>query len=178
MIFPTLAVQLARRYTDFRSLFVPLAQSDPGIAHDSLYNQMHELIVKPLKESNISTVIIIDALDECKDEEPASAILFVLGKFVSEIPKVKFLVTGRPEPRIQEGFRFPLLADATDVFVLHGVEPNQVDNDIQLFFRHKFLELVRRRPGLDGWPTEEQLGFMCKRAGGLFVYAVATVKFI
>jgi hypothetical protein len=93
---------------------------------------MHKLIVEPLEESDISTVIVIDALDECGDEEPASAILSVLGQFVSEIPKVKFFVTGRPEPRIQEGFRLPLLAEATDVFVLHEVEPSQVDHDIRL----------------------------------------------
>ena len=177
-IFPTLAVQLARKYTQFRSTLVRLVRSDPEIAHESLHNQMRKLIVQPLKESNVSTVIIIDALDECEDEEPASAILSVLGQFVSEIPKAKFLITGRPEPRIQEGFRLPLLAKATDVFVLHDVEPRQVDGDILLFFTHKLSELVRRRRGLDNWPTKEQLNLLCERAAGLFVYAVATVKFI
>ena len=177
-IFPTLAVQLARRYTKFRSIFVPLVQSDPGIIHESLYNQMKKLIVGPLKESAISTVIAIDALDECKDEEPASAILTVLGQFVSEISTVKFFVTGRPEPRIREGFRLPLLAKATDVFVLHEVEPSRVGSDIRLFFRHNLLELASRRGGLDNWPTEEHLDLLCDRAAGLFVYAMATVKFI
>ncbi|KAF9644979.1 hypothetical protein BDM02DRAFT_3131408 [Thelephora ganbajun] len=177
-IFPTIAVQLARRYAEFRSIFVPLVQSDPAIAHESLYNQMKKLIVEPLEESAISTVIVIDALDECKDVEPASAILTVLGQFVSEIPKVKFFLTGRPEPRIREGFRIPLLAEATDVFILHDVESNQVDSDIRLFFKQGSLELIRRRHELDGWPTKEQLDFLCERAAGLFVYAVATVKFI
>jgi len=32
-ILPTLAVQLARKYAEFRSIFVPLAQSDPGAAY-------------------------------------------------------------------------------------------------------------------------------------------------
>ena len=139
---------------------------------------MSKLIVQPLKESKISTVIIIDALDECADEKPASAILSVLGQLVSEIPRVKFLVTGRPEPRIWEGFRLPLLAEAKDVFVLHEVEPSQVTDDILLFFRHELSDLVRRRRGLDDWPTKEQLYLLCERAAGLFVYAVATVKFI
>ena len=177
-IFSTIAVQLARKYPDFRSLFVPLVQSDPGIAHEPLYDQLHRLIVKPLRESAISTVVIIDALDECKDVEPALAIPSVLGQLVSEIPKVRFFITGRPEPRIREGFRLPLLADAADVFVLHDVEPSQVDSDIRLFFRHKLSELARRRPGLDGWLTEEQLHVLCERAAGLFVYAAATVKFV
>jgi hypothetical protein len=177
-IFPTLAVQLAQRYTKFRSIFVPLARSDPRIAYESLYSQMKRLIVHPLVKSVISTVIVIDALDECKDEEPASAILSVLGQFVSQIPKVKIFVTGRPEPRIREGFRLPLLAQVTDVFFLHEVESSQVNSDIRLFFKHRFAELARRRRGLNDWPTEEQLDLLCKRAGGLFVYAVATVRFI
>jgi hypothetical protein len=177
-IFPTLAVQLARRYTEFRSIFIPLVQSDPGIAYESLYNQMNKLIVQPLIESAISTIIIIDALDECKDEEPTSAILSVLGQFVSEIPKVKFFLTGRPEPRIREGFRLPLMEKATDVFILHEVESSRVDNDIRLFFRHRFLDLSGRRRGLGDWPTKDQLDLLCERAAGLFVYAVATARFI
>ena len=177
-IFPTLAVQLARRYSDFRSVFIQLVQSDPAIVHESLYGQMNKLIVGPLIRSAISTVIIIDAVDECRDEEPISAILSVLGQFVSRIPKAKFFLTGRPEPRIRDGFRLPLLAKATDVFVLHEVESSQVNSDIRLFFHHQFLELKGRRHGLDNWPTEGQLDSLCKRAGGLFVYAVATVKFM
>jgi hypothetical protein len=177
-IFPTLATQLARKYPKFRSVFVPLIQSDPEIAYVSLYNQMKKLIVQPLNESTISTVIVIDALDECEDEESASAILSVLGRLVSEIPRVKFFLTGRPEPRISEGFRLPLLAKTTDVFVLHKVEPDQVDSDIRLFFKSSFSELADRRRGLDNWPTKEQLDRLCKRAAGLFVYAATTVKFI
>ncbi|KAF9646732.1 hypothetical protein BDM02DRAFT_3188576 [Thelephora ganbajun] len=162
LIFPTVAVQLARNHAAFRSIFVPLVQSDPEIAHESLYNQMDKLIVRPLKKSDVSTVIVIDALDERKDEEPASAILSVLGQF----------------PRIREGFRLPLLAEATDVFALHNVQPSLVNNDIRLFFEHSFVELVQRRQELDDWPTREQLDLLCERAGGLFIYVAATTKFI
>ena len=178
LIFPSLAVQLARRYTSFRSIFIPLVQSDPEIAYDSLYDQMNKLIVKPLKKSDISTVIVIDALDECQDDEPTSAILTVLGQLVSQVPRVKFLVTSRPDPQIQEGFRLPLLAKVTKEFLLHEVERKEVDSDIRLFFEQKFSEIATRRDGLDNWLTEEKLDLLCERAGGLFVYATATVKFI
>ncbi|KAF9783483.1 hypothetical protein BJ322DRAFT_1156844 [Thelephora terrestris] len=177
-IFPTIAVQLARKYAEFRSILVPLVHSDPEIVHESLYNQMDKLIVRPLQETSLSTIIVIDALDECKDEEPASAILSVLARFVTQVPKVKFFLTGRPEPRIQEGFRLPLLVDATNTFILHEVQTNQINSDIQQFFQSSFLELAFRHTGLDNWPTKEQLDLICKRAAGLFVYAVATVKFI
>ena len=178
LIIPTLAVQLARKYPRFRSAFIQLVQSDPEIVHESLYNQMKNLMAQPLIESTISTVIVIDALDECKDKEPASAILSVLGQFVAEVPNIKFFITGRPESRIREGFRLPLLMEATDIFVLHEVEPSQVNNDIRVFFRHSFLELKRYRRGLGDWPSEEQVNLLCERAAGLFVHAVATFGFI
>jgi hypothetical protein len=178
LIFPTLALQLACKYTKFRSLFIPLVQSDPGIVNESLYDQMHKLLVRPLKESDISTVIIVDASDECRGEEPASAILSVIGQFVSDLPKAKFLITGRPELRIREGFRLPMSAEAMELFVLHEIEPSQVGGDIRLFFRHKLSELVRPRRGFDDWPTNEQLHLLCKRVAGLFVNAAAAVKFI
>ena len=178
LIFPTIAVQLARKYIEFRSTFVPLVQSNPGIAYESLCNQMNKLIVQPLRESTISTVIVIDALDECKDEEPASEILSVLAEFVSEIPKAKFFITARPEPRIRKAFRLPPLVKLTDVFLVHNVERSLVDNDIQLFLKRSFLEMADRRGGLDGWPADEDVEYLCRRAAGLFVYAVATVKFL
>ena len=178
LIFPTLAAQLARKYPQFRSILVSLIQSDPDVAYESLYDQMKKLIVQPLDKSGISTVIVIDALDECEDEESASAILSVLGRLVSRIPKVKFFLTGRPEPRISVGFRLPLLAKITDVFVLHEVGLDQVSSDIRLFFKSSFSELADRQDGLDNWPAEEQLDRLCGRAAGLFIYAAATVKFI
>ena len=131
----------------------------------------------PLRSADVPTVIVIDALDECRDDESSSAILSVLGRFVDQIPGVKFFITGRPEPRIKTGFRLPLLVDATSVFVLHDVHPSLINNDIRLFLKHELSELARRRL-LDGWPTEDNVSLLCQRAAGLFVYAVATVKYL
>jgi len=121
---------------------------------------------------------VIDALDECRDDEPESAILLVLGQCVSKIPRVKFLITSRPEIHITSGFRGPLLNGATDVFVLHEVERCIVDDDIRRFFKHELARLVCRWGGIGGWPTDEQLNSLCRRAAGFFIYAVATVKFL
>ena len=64
------------------------------------------------------------------------------------------------------------------MFILHEVEPAQVKNDIQLFYKHKCSEIKGRWHLSDDWPTEEQLNLLCERAAGLFVYAMATVRFI
>ena len=176
-IFPTLAFQLAHKFPKFRSILVPLLQSNPDVAHESLYCQMEKLIVEPLRLADVSTTIVIDALDECKDEEPSSAILSVLARFVQRIPKVKFFITGRPEPRIRTGFRLPILVESTAVFVLHDVDPPLTNNDIRLFLKYELSELAQRRQ-LGRCPSDEHIDLVCSRAAGLFVYAVATVKFL
>ena len=141
-IFPTLAFQLAHKFPAFRSVLVPLLQLNPDVVYESLHSQLGKLIVEPLRSADVSTVIVIDALDECKDEEPTSVILFVLGRFVGQIPKVKFFITGRPELRIKTGFRLPLLVDATSVFVLHDVHPSLINDDIRLFLNHELSQLA------------------------------------
>ena len=177
LIFPTLAFQLAHKYPTFRSVLVPLLQSNPDVVHESLHSQMGKLIVEPLRLAGVSTVVVIDALDECKDDEPSSAILSVLGRFVEQIPRVKFFITGRPEPRIKTGFRLPLLVDSTDVFILHNVHPTLIDNDIRLFLKHELSKLAQRRR-INGWPSNEHIDLLCCRAAGFFVYAVATINFL
>ena len=175
LIFPTLAFQLAQQYPEFRSSLIPLLRSNPDVMHESLRDQMRSLIVEPLQTTKLSTVVVIDALDECKDDEPESAILLVLGQLVSSIPAVKFFITSRPEMHIMSGFRGPLLKKSTDTFILHDVEPRTVDNDIRHFFEHELPKLPRRP---EGWPTDAHLDSLCQRAAGFFIYAVATLNFL
>ena len=177
LIFPTLSFQLAYRYPAFRSVLIPLLQSNPDIGYESLHSQMERLIVTPLKEKDISTVIVIDALDECTDDNPQSAILSVMGQFVKDIPKVKFFITGRPEPHIQSGFHLKLLWPSTEIFALHMVEHSVVSADIQRFLRAWLSELSQRFQ-LTGWPSTEHIELLCQRVAGLFLYAVATIKFL
>ena len=175
LVFPTLAFQLAQKYPEFRSSLIHLLQSNPDLTHESLQDQMQKFLVEPLQSTDISTLIVIDALDECKDNEPESAILLVLGQLVSGIPGVKFFITSRPETHIMSGFRGPLLKKSTNTFILHDVEPRTVDNDIRHFFKHELAKLPRRP---EGWPTDTHIDSLCQRAAGFFIYAVATLNFL
>ena len=181
-IFPTLAFQLAHQYPSFREELLRILRArGPGIGRESLCLQMERLIVGPLKTTQISTLIIIDALDECKDEEPASAILSILSRYVDQIPRVKFFITGRPEPRIRSGFRLPALRPITEVLKLHEVERPLVDIDIKLFFQTRLAEVVKNRSHLDvteDWPLLSDINILCEKAAGLFVYASTSIKFI
>jgi hypothetical protein len=180
VIFPTLAFQLAQRYPEFREQLLQTLRADPDVGRGSLSSQLEKLIVGPLKATEIPTLIVIDALDECKDKEPTSALLSVLSCFVHEIPKVKIFVTGRPELPIQEGFRLESLRPITDVLKLHDVDRSSVDEEIRVYLRTRLTKLRKRRgcEFPEEWPNSHDIDILCKRAAGLFIYASKLVKFI
>jgi len=180
-IFPTLAFQLAYRYPPFREQLLRVLRASPNIGRESLCSQLEKVIVGPFKATRIPTLIIIDALDECKDEEPASAILSVLSRYVDEIPEVKFFITGRPEPRIRSGFRLESLRPITEVLKLHDVERSSVDGDIKLYIRTRLTDISKTRSDCDfteEWPNPYDIDILCKKATGLFIYASTVVKFV
>ena len=180
-IFPTLAYQLAYRYHSFRSHIISIIKDDPTLAHTSLISQLEKLLVNPLSGSNISCVIVIDALDECIDNEPSSAILSVLGQFVKRLPLVKFFITGRPEPRIRTGFHLPLLEPLTQIFLLHDVDLTSVNNDIQLYLTQRLTTIAKQRSNLelpDPWPYNNEIEALTEKSSGLFIFASTMARFI
>jgi len=180
-IFPTLAFQLAYRYLLFREKLLRVLRASPSVGRESLCSQMERIIVGPLKATQIRPLIIIDALDECKDEEPASAVLSVLSRYANEIPSVKFFITGRPEPRIRSGFRLKSLRSITEVLRLHDVKRSSVDSDIKLFFRTRLTDIAKTRSDYDiteNWPNPSDIDILCKKAAGFFIYASTVVKFV
>ena len=180
-IFPTLSYQLAYRYPAFRTQIIQAIKQDPSVARNSLISQLEDLIVNPLSSTKLSCVIIVDALDECVDDQPASAILSVLGRFVKRLPSVKLFITGRPEPRIRTGFRLPLLEPLTQIFLLHKVEMSSVDQDIRLYLEEKLTALTKRRSDLDltdPWPCDEDLTMLTKKSSRLFIFASTLARFI
>ena len=180
-IIPTLTHQLACHYSQFRSHIITIIKDDPTLAHTSLISQLEKLLVNPLSRGNIPCVIIIDALDECNDDQPASAILSVLGQFAKELPLVKWFITGRPEPRIRTGFRLPVLQPLTQIFLLHEVKPSSVDNDILLYLTQRLTTIAKERSDLElpnPWPHNDEIMALTKKSSGLFIFASTLVRFI
>ena len=180
-IFSTLAYQLACRYPAFRNQVIRAIKQDPSVAGNSLISQLKDLIVGPLFSTNISCVIVVDALDECVDDQPASALLSVLGRHAKDLRSIKFFITGRPEPLIRTGFRLPLLEPITQIFLLHEVEMSDVNEDIQLFLREKLTAIAKRRSDFDisnPWPHDQDLTTLTKKSSGLFIFAATLARFI
>ena len=180
-ILPTLAFQLAHRYPAFREKLLPVLMASHDVGRESLCSQMEKLIVRPFQGIQTPTLIVIDALDECRDEEPASALLSVLSRYVDDISGVKFLITGRPEPHIYSGFRLESLRPVTEVLKLHQVDRHSVDSDIRLFFKTRLVEVAGARPDCtfeQDWPKSSDVDILCTKAAGFFIYASTAVKFV
>lgn len=174
-IFPTLAFQLAHKYSNVRSTLIPHLQYNSDVAHESIETQAEKLIIQPLQSANVPMVIVIDALDECKDKVLSSKVLLALERIVQQVQKVKFFITSRPEPPIKRDFRH--LTHITTTSALHDIASDFTGNDIRVFLEHE-LSLLAARKGVNNWPTAPQLDLLCSRAAGHFAYAVATVKFL
>ena len=182
MIFPSLAFELACRYPHFRQELLEVLKKQSNVGHESLSLQMEKLLISPLKATHTTTLIIIDALDECKDSEPTSTILSILSHYVGQIPTVKFFITGCPEPQICSGFQLRALAPITEVLKLHEIEPEVVDGDIELLFRTRLGSIAGEGCEVDpleeDWPSPSDIAILCKKAAGFFAYPSAVMKFV
>lgn len=184
LIFPTLAFQLACRHPSFCThLLATLRRPDFDSKNMSMASQLAELLVLPLRKSDISTTIAIDALDELKDEEqaPVSTILFLLAKVIDQIPLVNFFVTSRAEAPIRAGFRDLALSPQTGVIRLHEVDQSDVDSDISLYINSRLSDLARSRSCLDvseTWPSKDQVDILVAKSARYFIFAFTCVKMI
>ena len=181
LILPTLAFQLAHRYPRFREELVKLLRANPDVGQERLSLQLEKLIVGPFEATQIQTLIIIDALDEC-DNGSVRFFLMSLSQHMDGIPNVKFFVTGRPVRDIMYGFFLkPPLYPVAKVSRLDDVEPSLVDDDIKLILRTGLRERVKVGGHCDlpkGWPSSNGIDFLCSIAGGNFACASKFVELL
>ena len=180
-VFPTLAFQLARQHPQFRERLLQVLRITPDARRESVCSQMEKFIVGPLKATRIRTLIIIAALDECRDKEAGSAMLSVLSRYVDEIPQVKFFLTGRQNPTFHSRIPFDPPRVAMEVFELRDTRRSSVDRDIKLFFRTQLTDIAKTRSDsrpMGGWPSSRDIDVLCEKAGGLFIYASTVVRFV
>ncbi|KDN47243.1 hypothetical protein RSAG8_03722, partial [Rhizoctonia solani AG-8 WAC10335] len=105
LILPTIAYQLARFSIPFQNALSQALVEDPDVHTKVLRLQFERMILKPLQAVTPSlpgtVVVVIDALDECEDDDAVEQILDLLFKHASRLP-IRFLVSSRPEHHIRE----------------------------------------------------------------------------
>src|SRR5258706_388505 len=112
-------------------------------------------------------VFIIDALDECGDNQSRPALLSVLTDAAAHAPWLKIIITGRPEVDIQRFFDAPTRSSN----VRHDLATDQeATGDLQTFAQRQF-DLVAEKWCLPApWPEASLLDGVLSQANGLFIF--------
>ncbi|KAL5631858.1 hypothetical protein ACGC1H_000033 [Rhizoctonia solani] len=171
LILPTIAYQLARFSSPFRSTLLQVLEQDPDVHSKVPRVQFKRMVLEPLQKVRGSLptriVIVIDALDECDDGNGVEQILEMLLENASKLP-IKFLVSSRPEPHIRDRIhQSPLKTQ----LILHELDQKMVRADIETYLR---VELASMPTPL----TTDQITALVERAGSLFIYAATVVRYI
>jgi NACHT domain len=181
LIFPTIAYQLGYFCPSFGNEIARILKSHPDIGYSDLSYQLQQLIINPLLvvgDSFPSCVVVIDALDECKDDKTTSLILASLSRYVNQLSSLKILITSRPERNILAGFESSLLNAATQRFVLHEVQLGIVQNDIKSYLTAELADIRKFYHLHDSWPSTIDIEALTYLSSGLFIFAATSIKFI
>jgi hypothetical protein len=123
-------------------------------------------------------LLIVDALDECDNEDHIRTILQLLAEARSlTTVRLRVFLTSRPEIPIRHGICAIPQAEHQD-FILHNITPKIVNHDISLFLECN-LGIIGQEWTLGAdWPGEEVLRQLVLYACGLFIWAATTCRFI
>src|SRR5258705_1512640 len=144
--------------------------------------QLEKLVMDPLnaairEESFPPCLVVLDALDECKDENATSVILLSLSVFAGRLSPLRFFITSRPVSNVLRGFRDTDLMTDTNSLVLHNIPLDISQKDIRVYLE-KRLSRVSRSPKLKSWPPSEALASLVEKSNGLFIFAATAANFI
>jgi hypothetical protein len=179
----SIAVQLATSVPTLHRHVCGAITERPDIAKESLRDQWHQLVLRPLlrldrSRSHLSYIVVIDALDECDDSSNIRTILQFLAEIRSlKMVRIRVFLTSRSEIPIRYGF-YQIPDTERQDFILHSISPSIADHDISVFLEY-YLTFIGQERSLDAnWPGENVVRSLVRNAGGLFIWAATACRFI
>ncbi|KAI0388248.1 hypothetical protein F5Y17DRAFT_463899 [Xylariaceae sp. FL0594] len=114
--------------------------ADPAIFNKALREQFEKLIYEPLSKlhshdrNTVVRLIVVDALDECDDEEDIGRIISLLSRANGlGSSRLKVFLTSRPELPIRLGF-FDVNG-TYQALILHEVAQSTIEHDLYIYFK-------------------------------------------
>lgn len=181
-LISTLARQLATTISDLRPYIEQAVRDDPDIATKEMGKQFKALIMTPLlalsskpnPSATPTSVVVIDALDECERDEDIRLILRLLPELQqSKFIRMRVFLTSRPELEIRLGFS--KFSDHKD-FILHEIPQEVVDHDLSLFLNHRLSQIRTERSLQTDWPGESTIHSLVILSSPLFIFAATICR--
>jgi GTPase SAR1 family protein len=184
-LFQTIAFQLGNSCAALKQEIVK-AMDDQAILTSNLQNQLQKLILDPISQISdcfaSPIIVVLDALDECEEEAAVSYIIKLLvQKLKGCTLPLKFFVTSRPERHLRSTFHSSDVGLGTYPFVLHDVDPSDVQHDIKAFVHTELKDIADSNKEVlrpDPWPMDQEVEALVFFSAGLFIAAATALKFV
>lgn len=180
----TIVFQLSHVSPDVKHYICEAVKKHPDIAQQALQDQWKRLVFGPLAmlkadSAPLPLILVIDALNECDRDQDVKQVLQLLAEAKTlKTVRLRIFLSSRPETPIRLGFH-NMSGNLHRDLVLNNVPCAIVDNDIRIFFEHKFGAIRSAWDDLPvDWPGKETIDLLVLRAHGLFIYAATVCQFI
>ncbi|KAF2008239.1 hypothetical protein BU24DRAFT_229465, partial [Aaosphaeria arxii CBS 175.79] len=176
----SIAVQLAQNVPEAHVHICTAMIERGNVASQTLRDQWRHLVLRPLSKLREPGpyVVVVDALDECDNENDVQILIQLLSEARSlDRVRLRVFLTSRPEVPIRHQFGQMADADHKD-FVLHDISPLTVDQDIKSFITDELHSLGRKFCLPAGWPGAEVILQLVQSASRLFIWAATACRFI
>lgn len=182
--FPTISRQLACCIPDLAASLREALSIDPDIPLRSLREQFNKLLLQPLQSleqasSQIPTIVlVIDALDECDNDNDISYLLQLLPQ-VQKLSalRLRIFLTSRPEFPIRLGVSKMANHEHQDL-ALHEIPEEVTAHDISLFLQDRFKRIQDTKKVPANWPGEDVIRALVEMSVPLFISAATVCRFI
>ncbi|CAH0026170.1 unnamed protein product [Clonostachys rhizophaga] len=184
-VFGTIAYQLALNFPSLRPHICGAIKAEPTSVNAFMDIQFQRLILDPLdklrdQERPEALVIVIDALDECDNENHRETMIRLLTKSKAKFFKV--FITSRPEYDIKT--HFTMVHGEYQDLVLHRVARKIVEQDIRVVLRsdldgfRAFWNKTSHKSSVlpDGWPGLERREALVQMCTPLFISAATILR--
>lgn len=191
-LIATIAYQICSISPSVRGRITRTIEDDPLIFSQSLFTQISVLVVQPLQDlfqagqfsgPTARRFIVIDGLDECLDVRVQCNILDTILKAIHQlhVPLI-FLIASRSEPDISAAFHGKEMMGILTEISLDDLYLKDINEDIELFLRDTFKEIVdthRFKKSIPTpWPAEEVIQRLVRKSSGQFIYAATVAKYV
>jgi AAA ATPase domain len=172
-LFSTIARDLARHDSEFRRQISQAIELDERLLMAPVTRQFNDLILMPSRKHSVDgpLVIIIDALDECDDED-------VLDIICDQVPKLpasfRIFLTSR------EGHDCSSVLSRRDHVCSQFINITEQANleDISLFIDFQLRKLAEKKNLGVHWPGDRLLKLFTKKAEGLFLWVAIVYRYL
>ena len=179
LIFPTLACELVRHSPAASNALLNALENDRNVGHKPMRDQFLNLIVTPTKVASKGVytqrplIIVIDALDECTDQNDVRDVLAIIREYSPILP-LKFFIASRPEPRIQDVF----LQEGNSKYIHHELDKETASMDIEIYAREELAKRQTAEMLVNVSAFEDGLKTLVRLSDLLFIYAVTACKYV